>query len=74
MDVWCFVFLKYELFVYILKSTKRMNKFDRVSAKLQMYFQTRVFYVFKQNNAIWKKYMAALPGLAPLILLHQMKA
>ena len=49
------MFLKYELFVYILKSTKRMNKFDRVSAKLQTYFQTRVFYVLEQNNAIWKK-------------------
>ena len=51
-----------------------MNKFDRVSAKLQIYFQTRVFYVLEQNNAIWKKYMAALPGLTPLILLHQTKA
>ena len=40
------VFLKYELFLYILKSTKTMNKFDRVSAKLQIYFQTRVFYIF----------------------------
>ena len=41
-DVLCF--FKYDLFVYIFKSTKRMNKFDRVSAKLQIYFQTRIFY------------------------------
>ena len=57
------VFLKYELFVYILKSTKRMNKFDRVSAKLQIYFQTRVFYVFEQNNAFWKNIWLLCPVL-----------
>ena len=64
------MFLKYELFVCLLKLTKRMNKFDRISVKLQIYFQTGIFYVFKQNYAIWKKIMAALPGDDPKILLH----
>ena len=66
----------FEIWIICLHSQiyKKMNKFDRVSAKLQIYFQTRVFYIFEQNNSTWKKYMAALPGLAPLILLHQTKA
>ena len=41
-----------------------MNKFERVSAKLQIYFQTHVFYFFKQKNAIWKKYIYACFALS----------
>ena len=51
-----------------------MNKFEGTLAKLCIYFQTRVFYVFKQNKAIWKKYIVPLPGADPQILLYQMKA
>ena len=55
------MFLKYEVFLCLLKLTKRMNKFDRISVKLQIYFH----YIYKQIYAIWKKYMAALPGVDP---------